>query len=212
MKVLLLFASLVAIGCGVTQPVRTLEEGKTEILVSLGGPVIPLEGFAVPAPYLNLGMALGYSDDLTIFTNAHITALLFKDIGLDGGVATRLTTEERMVPEITLNSRMYFFWDFVRSNNKRLFPMVTVVGSYQTGNRSWFYFGVDHLFQLHQPDVFISPLAGYQFSLSVPMTAQVEVKWLAANKNTRHGIFEGTTSIGGAGGMGIFFGANYKFR
>jgi len=209
-KVLCFLTSLLLIGCGATQPVRTLEEGKTEILSSLGGPIIPLEGFAIPSPYLNLGVAFGYSNNVTLYTNTHLTALLFKDIGLDGGAAVRLTTQEHVIPEITLNSRMYFFWDVVRSNNKRLFPMVTVVGSYGTGNRSLVYFGVDHLLQLHQPDLFLSPLFGYQFPLSEPMSAQVEMKWLASNKNTRHGIFEGTTF--GAGGIGIFFGASYKIQ
>ncbi|MBI2428990.1 MAG: hypothetical protein HYV29_09395 [Ignavibacteriales bacterium] len=199
-------------GCGVTQPVRTIEEGRTEIISSFGGPVIPFDGLAIPAPYLNIGTLYGFSSDLTLFGNAHVTALLFKDVGLDAGAATTLLHEHAWYPEVTLNSRLYFFWDFIRSNNKRIFPMVSFIASYETGSRSLLYFGLDNVYQIHKPELFVSPLTGYQFPMSDAINAQLEVKWLAANKDTRHGVFEGVTSIAGQGGIGIFFGMQYSLK
>lgn len=204
--------SLFSLQCGITQPVRTLEEGKTEIISSFGGPIIPLDGLAIPTPYLNAGVLYGQKANLTLYGNAHVTAFLFKDVGLDGGVATTVVKEKQWRPEITLNGRLYFFWDFIRSNNARIFPMATLIGSYQTGERSLFYFGVDNLYQISTQDIFISPLVGYEFPLSETMLSQVELKWLAANKNTRHGVFEGVTSISGNGGVGIFIGVQYSLE
>ncbi|MEW5800342.1 MAG: hypothetical protein AB1728_15185 [Bacteroidota bacterium] len=199
-------------GCGVTQPVRTIEEGTTEIISSFGGPVIPLDGLAIPTPYLNIGALYGFSNDLTLFGNAHVTALLFKDIGIDGGAAMTLVKETGWYPEVVLNGRLYFFWDFIRSNNKRIFPMATLTASYATGSRSLFYFGIDNVYQVHEPNVFVSPLLGYQFPMSAKMVSQIEIKWLASNKETRHGVFEGVTSIAGRGGIGIFFGVQYSLK
>lgn len=200
------------IGCGISQPVRTIAAGSTQVSASLGGPVIPLDGLAIPAPYLNIGALHGYSNDITFFGNAHVTALLFKDIGVDAGAATAILREQSWYPELTLNGRIYFFWDMIRSNNKRLFPMATLTASYATGTLSLFYFGIDNVYQIHEPELFVSPLIGYQFPMSSVIISQVEVKWLAANKETRHGVFEGVTSIAGQGGIGIFFGMQYRLE
>lgn len=208
----ILAASFFALRCGVTQPVRIVEEGKTEIISSFGGPIIPLDGLAIPAPYLNAGALYGYKKNLTFFGNAHVTALLFKDIGIDGGFATALIREKNFRPEVTLNGRVYFFWDFIRSNTTRMFPMATLTASYETGERSLFYFGVDNVFQIQTAEVFISPSTGYQFPLSDALISQIELKWLAMNKDTRHGVFEGVTSISGKGGIGIFFGIQYRLE
>jgi len=205
-------SALALFGCGVTQPVRTLPEGETETLVSFGGPIIPMDGFAIPAPYLNLGVAHGFTSDISFFGNLHLTAALFKDAGLDAGAAATLVQEEGIVPHVTAIGRVYFFWDIIRSNNARIFPMATIVGSYRTGERSLIYFGADNLYQIHKPEYFIAPLAGYQFPLSERTISQIEVKWLAANKDTRHGVFEGVTSVGGNGGAGIFFGVQYQWE
>ncbi len=200
------------IGCGITQPVRTIATGTTDITASLGGPVIPLDGLAIPSPYLTIGTLYGSSNDVTLFGNAHMTALLFKDIGIDGGAALTLVKETGWYPEVVVSGRLYFFWDVVRSDNKRMFPMGTFIASYAIGSRSLFYFGTDNVYQLHKPELFMSPLIGYQFPMSGAAVSQLEVKWLAANKDTRHGVFEGVTSIAGQGGIGIFFGAQYRLK
>ncbi len=213
LKITIFVITLLTIsGCGVTQPVRTLPEGSTETLVSFGGPIIPMDGFAIPAPYLNLGVVHGLTNDISFVGNVHLTAALFKDAGLDAGAAATLVQGEGIVPHVTAIGRVYFFWDVIRSNNARIFPMATIVGSYKTGETSLFYFGADNLYQVHRPEYFIAPLAGYQFPLSERTITQIEVKWLAANKDTRHGVFEGVTSVGGNGGAGIFFGVQYQWE
>ncbi len=197
-------------GCGITQPVRPLEEGATEAIASFGGPVVPVGGISFPIPYLNLGVMHGYTSDLTLYGNAHVTALLFKDVGLDGGAAVRIFGEEKFRPELTFNGRIYFFWDAFRGNTSRLYPMGTLTASYSTGERSLFYFGVDNLYQFQPSGLFVSPFIGYQFPVSNVMQLQIESKWMAMNQDTRHGVFEGGGSIGGKGNIGVFVGLQYE--
>ncbi len=203
---------LVLTGCGITQPIRPLEEGATEIHLSLGGPIIPAAGIAFPVPYLNLGGAYGYKPNMTIFANTHLTALLFKDVGLDAGFSTRLAKEKGIRPEITLNGRGYFFWDAFRGSTTRFYPMGTLTASYRTDEHSLIYFGIEDLYQFSTSSMFLSPFIGYCFPAGEAANLQIESKWLAMNHDTRHGVFEGLASVGGKGNIGIFFGMQYRWK
>ncbi len=199
-------------GCGITQPVRPIEEGTTEIVASFGGPIIPFASIAIPVPYLNAGALYGIKPNLTLYGNAHITALLFKDVGLDAGFSARLLPEHGIRPEITLNGRAYFFWDAFRGNTTRLYPMGTLTASYEVSERSLFYFGADNLYQMKTSDLFVSSFVGYSFPIGESTVMQIESKWLAMNRDTRHGIFEGAASVTGRGNIGIFFGLQYCLK
>ncbi|MFA6541510.1 MAG: hypothetical protein WCT99_07900 [Bacteroidota bacterium] len=206
LHILLCIFVITSFHCGITQPVRTIPKEETRLTASFGGPIIPLGDIAIPVPYLNAGGQYGASDDLTLFGNFHITSLLFKDIGVDGGAASRLLKENGIYPEVTVQGRLLFFWDFIRSGSTRLFPSATVNASYAVGRASLFYFGADNLYQVHEPEYFFAPFIGYRFPLSKTMTMQMESKWLAANKETRHGIFEGVTSVSGKGNISFYLG------
>jgi hypothetical protein len=199
-------------GCGVTQPVRPVPEGTTQVIASFGGPIIPFAGIAIPVPYLNAGVLYGAGQNMTLYGNAHLTALLFKNIGVDGGFASRLLPEKGLRPEITLNGRGYFFWDVIRGTTKHFYPMGTLIGSYSIGERSLFYFGADNLYQFSTSDLFISPFAGYSFPVGEYTVMQVETKWAAMNHETQHGIFEGAAAVGGKGNIGIYFGLQYDWK
>lgn len=212
-SVILLFVISGAVllnGCGVTQPVRTVPEGTTQLTGSFGGAVIPFAGIAIPVPYLTTGALYGYSNDLTVFGSAHLTAILFKNAGLDLGASYRAVKEQSLVPELTVTGKGYFFWDAVRGSTKRLYPSMTVTASYSAAERSLLYFGAEGLYQQSNSELFIAPFAGYSFAVHPSMIMLVETKWLAANKDTRHGIFEGAGSIGGRGNIGIYCGVQWE--
>ncbi len=200
------------VGCGITQPIRPIDDGSTELIASLGGPIIPFGGVAIPIPYLNVGVMHGYKPNLTLYGNAHITALLFKDVGLDGGFSTRVLPEKGIRPEITLNGRIYFFWDAFRGKTTRVYPAGTLTGSYLIGEHSLLYFGADNLYQYTTSDLFVSPFIGYSFPITDGMEMQIESKWLAMNRDTRHGVFEGSASFNGKGNIGLFFGLQYSLK
>lgn len=209
---IVLLTSLFSLHCGITQPIRPIEEGTTEIITSLGGPIIPVGGISFPVPYLNVGVMHGYKPNLTFYGNAHITALLFKDVGFDAGFSTGILPEQGILPEITLNGRAYFFWDAFRGNSTRLYPVGTLTASYLVGEHSLIYFGADNLYQFTTSDIFVSPFIGYSFPIGEMTEMQIESKWIAMNHDTRHGIFEGVASIGGKGNIGLFFGLQYGLK
>lgn len=206
---LCLVITLICVGCGLTQPVRVVDQGSTQAAVSLGGPLIPFGGMKVPTPYLNVGLIHGYGQNLTLTGNVHISAALLKDAAFDVGATTRLSREWNGWPEWTAKGQLYVFSDLEMFANVRVFPMITVNGSYLLGSSTLVYAGADQLVQFNKPHYFFAPFAGTQFNLSDRLAMQIETKWMAANVNSAHGIFRGTGSISDHGDMGFFLGFTY---
>jgi hypothetical protein len=202
-------AACILSACGVTQPVRVVDQGVTQAAVSLGGPLIPFGKMTVPTPYLNLGLIHGYKENLTLTGNIHATAALVKNAAFDVGAATRLARESNGWPEVTAKGQLFVFSDLERFDALRVFPMVSVNASYLLGYSTLLYTGVDQLVQFNKPQYFVAPFAGTQLSLSDRSALQVELKWMAANVNSAHGIFRGTGSVGDHGDIGVFFGFTY---
>lgn len=201
--------SLYFCGCGVTQPVRVLNKGAMKASASLGGPLIPLGKATIPVPYLTAGVQHGFSSSMTLTGNVHLLTALLGDVGVDAGAAQQFVHEDSWVPEVTAKAQLYFFYDVKRGNNPRLFPFLSMNASYLLGESTLLYFGADNLFQSVQPAYFLSPFAGSQFPLSERIDLQCEVKWMAANANTGHGVMEGHNSINGRGNIGTFLGFHY---
>jgi hypothetical protein len=202
-------AAICIAGCGVTQPVRVLDDHTSAITASLGGPVIPAAGITFPVPYLNAGFAYGITPDITTTANVHITALLFSDIGFDVGAAARLLSEHGPVPEITMKLQGLYFTTLNPDPQSLFLAHASVNASYRIGARSLVYTGTEHTLQFHGAEYFFTPFLGMQFPLSGVMDAQGEIKWLAANHFTGHGVFEGAGSVNEHGNIGVYFGVLY---
>ncbi len=195
--------------CSVTQPVRVLDEGTTKAAVSLGGPFVQKFGIAVPTPYLNIGLMHGYTENVTLTADVHATMALLKDAAIDAGAAMRLNRQDGWIPELTVKGQLYVFSDLERIKNARVFPVVSVNGSYLVGKETLLYAGADQLLQFDKPNYFIAPFVGTQFALSKRWSMDVELKWMAANVNAEHGILRGAGTIGGHGDIALFFGFLY---
>jgi len=206
----LLIISILSFSCGVTQPVRILDEGKTQLSGSLGGPFIPIGSTTIPVPYLNVGIVHGSSEDLTLCGNLHILPILFGDAGLDVGIATRLVKQKEIVPEVTAKTLLMVFSDFHSGIHPRLYPQVSVNASYLIGNADLVYFGADNVYQFSRPHLLFTPFIGFQFPISSKWIGQIETKWVAANINTSHGILEGQTNISNYGNTSFFIGFLYS--
>jgi hypothetical protein len=202
-------AALWIAGCGVTQPVRVLDDGKTAVMASFGGPVIPAAGIAFPVPYLNAGIASAVTPGITATANLHITALLFNDIGLDAGAAARLARENGVVPEVTLKLQGMYFTTLNPISSSVFLAHSSINASYLLGASTLVYAGTEHTVQFSPVDYFFTPFIGMQFPLGSVIDAQVETKWLAANHFTGHGAFEGAGSVNYHGNVGLYFGLLY---
>lgn len=206
---LILTAALFSLHCGVSHPIRTLPEGTTQITGSFGGPLIPFAGTTIPVPYLTAGVAHGVSSDVTVTANAHALMATMGNVGLDAGAATTVAREERWMPEIVAKGEVLCFSDLDGLSTVRVFPHASVTASYDTGPLLA-YTGADLLTQFSgDRRWFLTPYGGVSIPLNATWTMQAELKWLAANVRTEHGVFEGHAAIGGKGNMGIFLGVSY---
>jgi hypothetical protein len=201
--------AVVFTACGVTHPVRVLDEGQSIAAVSLGGPVISAGSAAIPVPYLNAGYAYGVTGAWTAEANLHVTALLFNDLGFDAGAATRLVRAAGIVPEVTLKLQGMVFTTFNSSSASIVLAHANLNASYAIGSHTLIYAGTEHTVQFSPSSYFLTPLFGIQLPLSSVMDLQAETKWMASNHFTGHGVFEGFGSVNGHGAIGLFFGVQY---
>jgi hypothetical protein len=197
--------------CGVTQPVRVLDKGDSQISASLGGPFIPTRSATIPVPYLNIGIIHGYSENLTLTGNIHVLPLLFGDAGLDAGAAARVVRQDGLLPELTVKGQLTFFFGVREGIQTRAYPQASLNASYLMGQSDLLYLGVDNWFQSASPSYLFTPLLGYQFPLGDRWRGQLETKWMAANVNTSRGIFEGHSNIAHFGNTSVFIALLYSF-
>ena len=123
----------------------------------------------------------------------------------------RLVREDGFVPEVTAKGVTLIVTNF-KPGASRLFPEVSVNGSYLLGESVVAYAGIENMFQFTGTEhFFFGPFAGAEIRLSHRFALQGEAKWMAANINTRDGIFEGQASFRGMGYFGLFMGASYAW-
>jgi len=193
-------------GCSAVQPVRVLEKGASAITASLGGAVVPGSSPTGIIPYLTSGYAYGVSDNVTLHGRAHLTVAAFGVAGVDLGASMRAMAQDGALPEVTFGAQLIGFASLARSAPARLYPNLTANASWSVGERSLAYVGTHATVQPNPMRTLVSPLAGYQFPISDAVRLQIEAIWQASNVNTRNGVFEGESSIGGNGSFGIYLG------
>lgn len=216
---------LICLSCSVVQPVRVLPEGVTQGTVALGGPWLPRSSPAYIVPYLNIGAMHGVSENVTLVGNLHGTVGAFGVLGLDAGAAVRITKQQGAVPELTAKGQVYGFFDFAGGGTTtrpatpdgatsagavRIYPHITLNGSYELTPGLLGYVALENTLQFGEKfGYFFTPGLGLQLATAQNSSLQLEWKWAAANVDTRYGIFQGQSSIGGTGNWGIYLGYNF---
>lgn len=195
---------LLCIGCGSGQPVRVLPVGVTTVSASLGGPIVPSSSPIGFVPYLIAGATHGVTDDVSIHGNLHVLMMAFAVGGLDLGASVRLLHQDAAIPEITASVRLIGFMKLGSPIAPRLYPDVSINTSWEVTKGVLLYTGAHGTAQWKPGAFFISPFLGIQLPLSRSLSLQSEFIWQAANHDTRSGVFEGQSSIGGMGSVGGF--------
>jgi len=196
-------------GCSVLTPVRVIEKDHSQLNLSIGGPFVPSSTKTAIVPYTTFGYAYGLKEDLTFSGNVHLLSAIFKTPGIDIGLVYQVVKEDAYIPELSIYPKLYFFKSLRKDGGFRMFPSLALNVSYTIWKHHLIYLGTDYLFQLTQGDYFVTPFLGYQFPVSHRIKLQTELKWMASNADSRHGVFEGESSISGHGTVGIFVGVNY---
>jgi hypothetical protein len=216
---------LVCLSCSVVQPVRVLPEGVTQGTVALGGPWLPRSSPAYIVPYLNVGAMHGISENVTLVGNLHGTVAAFGVLGLDAGAAVRLLKQQGAVPELTAKGQVYGFLDLAGGGTTtrpstpdaatdagavRIYPHLTLTGSYELTTNLLGYVALENTLQFGERfGYFFTPGVGLQWTVAPNSSIQAEWKWAASNIDTRYGIFQAQSAIGGNGNWGIYLGYNF---
>jgi len=199
------------VGCGAVQPVRVLPEGQTSLTASLGGAVGVSTSPVGIVPYTVVGAAHGLTDQVTLHGNVHAIMAVFGVIGLDAGASVRVCKQDGAIPEVTAAARAFVFMKpSAELADMRVYPDASITLSWDLG-RAWLgYAGSHATVQLADGQTFVSPMLGVIAPVSDTWSLQLETIWQAANADTRKGIFEGQSSIGGMGSLGLFLGAQVR--
>lgn len=199
-------ASIAAAGCSATAIVRPLPRGTSAWTASVGGPWVPSSVPTLVVPYVTVGWQRGVSDDLTMGGAVHATMAAFGVAGVDISATRRLVPQSGAWPELVATLRGTVFTNGSASGT-RAYPSLGVVGSWAAGPRTLWYVGTDAMAQAGAtPSVLLAPLAGVQRRVGSRAELQLEAKWMAANVDTRRGVFEGESAIGGHGALAVQLG------
>jgi hypothetical protein len=193
-------------GCSATAIVRPLPVGTSAWTASLGGPYVPNSVPTLVVPYATIGWQRGITNDLTVGGAVHATMAAFGVAGVDVAATRRLVAQDGARPELVGTLRGTLFSDGSGSGT-RFYPSLGVVGSWAAGPRTLWYAGADATAQTGAtPGVLVAPLAGVQRRFGANTAFQLELKWMAANVDSRRGVFEGESSIGGRGAVAVQLG------
>lgn len=195
--------------CAASVPVRVVPRGETHLVGSLGGPIVPDKTPTVVVPYATVGMVHGVSDDVTLHGMAHITMAAFGVAGADVGASGRLWRHNAWRPEATIALRAMVMTDFSGWASTRLWPTLSATASWLDGDVIP-YVGSHATFELTDANVVASPYLGVQVRVSESWWMQVEGIWQAVNADTRSGVLEGQSSLGGRGSVGMFLAARMR--
>jgi hypothetical protein len=190
--------------CSATHVARPLPRGSSQFTASLGGPYLPDAVVTKVMPYLTLGWQRGVSDDLTLGGALHATMAAY------GVAAGELSATRRLAGRDDAKLALAGVGHaclFAGRGGSRIYPAVGAVGSWRPGARTMLYGGGLAVAQFgERPSVVMNPLVGVQRDVGRRLALQTDVKWMAANVDTRAGVFEGESSIGGRGALAVQLG------
>lgn len=196
-------AAVTASGCSATHVVRPLPAGSRAVTASLGGPVLPNSVPTGVVPYLTIGLQQGRTDDLTVGGALHATMLAFGVAAGEVNATYRLRRESGAIPELVGRAGGIVM---AGPGGVRLYPSIGTVASWSATRGTLLYAGGDLMAQTTAPHLLAAPLVGIQRRVSDRTAVQLDAKWMAANVDTRRGVFEGESSIGGRGAFALQLG------
>ncbi|MBL0172245.1 MAG: hypothetical protein IPP90_16275 [Gemmatimonadaceae bacterium] len=200
--------AIILSACSATHIVRPLPRGTSAWTTSLGGPFLP---DAVPTklvPYLSVGWQHGVTDDLTLGGAVHGTMAAFGVAGGELAATRQFASQHAARPAVAGTAQAYLF---AGKGGARVYPSVGVVGSWRAGERALVYAGGNAIAQFSgTPALLINPLFGIQRTVTRRAALQAEFKWMAANADTRAGVFEGESSVRGRGVMALQLGLTLR--
>jgi len=207
-----LLSCLIVLECGTVASVKPMGTGNKALVFSAGGPVAPVYGIKMPLPYSVLRYRFGLNDNTYAHVGIHPTMGLFGNLGLDVGLTKHFVRSLGLRPGISAGISLYSFYDFMKVNNARFYPELSLILTYDISKRvSVVYLGVENMFQFTEPYVIPACLMGGEFTLSNRLTLDLEAKWYAPTESSDDRVVDYVVTPLEQGALGFVLGLTYAF-
>ncbi len=209
---LLIAVLLGSIGCGTVASVRPIGKGKSSLAFSSGGPVAPIFDINMPVPYTVLRYRRGLNETADVHLGIHPTMMILGNIGIDFGLTQYIVPQYGWRPALSLTGSIYGFYHMNELSSIRVYPEITLVGSYQLSDRQHtFYFGTHTIAQLARPYIVFAPLIGFEIPFGKKLVFNIETKWYAPSEESEDRVVDYTIRPLKYGAVGFVWGLSYKF-
>ncbi len=187
---LLLFTLLSS--CGTINSARPLHSGAHQAGVSLGGPIMDLNGLPLILPNLTIEGRSGLrplgNHSWDINYGLHVVPAMLGIAGLHLGSSLQLVEQKGDKPALSLATRLYNFTNYGDSRKEpglrkwMLLNQVDLIISQGFGDYILFG-GLSQYTDLRDPNWILTPFAGLDFNPGGGLWHySLEIKWMAANR------------------------------
>jgi len=216
----IIFLSLIALldACAPTRAVMPLCYKENRVTASIGGPIIHYGKAITPVPYTTITYSRGLSDTTTVFASIHPTSALYGNLQMEVGFNRYIINNDSAKYAVTIAPSLNYL---KRDSINRLYPQIDVNFIKRNPlNENYYYAGLCNWFEPSTKKIngekqtnlwFPSPQVGYVWNKKNGFMFQAEFKYLVPFRRNDTGPVDYLKPIIPYGGMGIYFGASYKF-
>ena len=204
--------------CAPTRAVMPLCYKENRVSASLGGPLIHYGKAITPVPYTSITYSRGLTDTTTLFASFHPTAALYGNLQMEVGFNRYIINNDSAKYAVTIAPSLNYL---KKDSINKLYPQIDVNFIKRNPlNENYYYAGLCNWFEPNSRKIngekqanlwFPSPQVGYVWNTKKGFMFQAEFKYLVPFRRNDYGPVEYLKPIIPYGGMGIYFGASYKF-
>lgn len=200
------------IGCGTVASVRPIGTGNSALTFSVGGPVTPIYDISLPAPYSVLRYRRGLNESADVHFGFHPTMAALGNLSIDAGITKHLVEESGWRPALALEGSIYGFYHTGESSSIRIYPELSLTGSYRLSERNhFFYLGTHTMYQTASPHVILAPFIGAEIPFGSKFILNLETKWYAPHEDSENRVVDYTIKPWNQGALGVVFGLTLSF-
>lgn len=189
-------------GCGAQMRNMPVGTQKMQVSASIGGPMVDAFGRTVPIPYGLIGATYGISNEMETYIDYHVTATVFKFLGVTPGVVYFPSFHYgRLVPALGFDALI-----FSDIKATRVYPELVTSSAYRLSERWTPYIALRHTFQEGPAPHYIPSAMAGTSCRSGRMQYFIELQWLALDHDNRWNPVE-YHGISNRGAMSLQFGA-----
>lgn len=145
-KLIQFFWLVLLLGCTSTHLVSPLPENDWSATFSAGGPFIDYADAVIPMPLSAVAVAYGYTNDLSVYSGLHTTALLYGTAQADVGVLYNIRKASANYPGISVAPALNLMTDVWRGEFRWYPSMDANVYWYSPQNGNMSYLGMANWF------------------------------------------------------------------